>query len=156
MATKAQRVESAKFVRRYGQGGICEHCGRDLGMTYLLEIDGSEVVMGRKCAARTLGWATTRVEMAAVQAERMAELDRRRDIIRAAYPALAEAEARCNYTDPATLAREVGVEESARLHTLRSIFYTASNEDHFWDETRPNFRRWGTWQEYLASTVRVA
>lgn len=151
--TKALRNPAAQFIRRYGQKGICQHCGRDLGMLYLIAIDGDEVPMGRRCAARTLGWATTRVEMEAVRAEQMAELDRRRAIIRADYPDLAAAEQRCNFVDPAALARELGQDAAARLYTLRSILLTASTEDHFWDETRPNYGRYGTWREYLDSCI---
>lgn len=149
MTVKAERNTAARFIRRYGQKAMCDHCGRDLGMTYLLNIDGDDVVMGRRCAARTLGWATTRVEMEAIRVERMAELNRRRDIIGAAYPALADANDRCNREDFADL------DWDARnaLHVLRAVFLEASNGDHFWDETRPNYGRFGTWQEYVASHV---
>ncbi len=138
MTTKAPRITTATFVSRHGAGGICQHCGRDLGMTYLLNIDGTEVVMGRRCASRTLGWATSRVEMEAVRVERMAELRRRRALIGAAFPVLA------------TIERDVDANPADNdLYALRSLLYTASNEDAYWDETRYDYGRYGTWADYL-------
>jgi hypothetical protein len=142
----ATRNPSAKFISRHGQNGMCGHCGRDLGMTYLLSIDGEDVIMGRRCAARTLGWATTAVEMEAIRVERMTELNRRRTIIATAFPIFdgifaKHDEAMQNmHLDPSA-AQNTGI--------LVNLLCTASNEDHFWDPSRPNYGRYGTWTDYL-------
>ena len=157
MAKLAARIPGAKFLGRDIHGGICDRCTRDLaGNTYVIEVDGEQVVMGRRCAARTMGWATSRVEMEAITAERMTELNRRRAIIAVEYPALAEATERCNYVAPAALVHEVGQDRATRLYTLRSIFTTASNEDYFWDEGHRAYGRYGTWAEYIDSCTAAA
>lgn len=146
----AGKIEGARFLGRDSHGGICGRCDRDLtGGTYLIDIDGDETVMGRRCAARTMGWATSRVEMMAIQAERYAELTRRRGIIGAAYPALADATERCNSGDMGDL----DWDGSNALFAARGVYYEASNADYFWDETHPAYGQRGTWQEYVEANI---
>lgn len=62
-------TETPRFIGR-ADHGTCERCSRELTGAYILDIPGTGVVrMGRRCAARAMGWATSRVEMEAVAAE---------------------------------------------------------------------------------------
>lgn len=143
MTISAARDTNMTFVRRYGDHTACTHCGRDLGMTYLLRDDrtGREAPYGRRCTARILGWATNRVEMEAVRVERMAELDRRRALITAERPDLAAAYKLRSYHPDASVRRDA--------EDLAMLFLNASSEDVWWGGR--GWSPFSTWQEYVDS-----
>lgn len=131
-------TSSPRFVGRATGGAACVCCGRAVTFMYLIDEGNGPAPYGRRCASRTMGWATSRVEMEAVRVERMAELRRRRALIGAAFPVLA------------TIERDVDANPADNdLYALRSLLYTASNEDAYWDETRYDYGRYGTWADYL-------
>jgi len=141
-----QRIPGARFLGRNPGGGICTRRNRDLTtVTYLIDIDGAEVVMGKRCASRTMGWATTRVEMEAVSLLRVAEVGRRREVVFAAYPhlravwdqfAIDVAEYRAAGFDPSYLAAPTGY----------AAVSTASTTDWMWGDEP-------SWVEYIDSCL---
>lgn len=136
---------TAQFIGRAAQRGQCGKCGRELGTTYALVIDGAEVTYGRRCAARAMGWATTRVEMEAKRAYRIAETTRRREIVLAAFPALApvwEAHLADNADRRAAgLCPRIG--DDYRIPVIQDAYCS----DHLWSG------RGMTWQEYIESQL---
>ena len=139
-----------KFLGRYRGAAQCARCAREVTGLYVIRLDGEEVAMGRRCAARTMGWATTRVEMEAKAAEHRAETDRRRSIVATAHPGLAEEanayqtlcrETRASGSDPAYLPKPFGA----------CVFDTAVYSNDFW--RTDGAVRYGTWQEYIAVSI---
>jgi hypothetical protein len=117
-----------EFLGRAAQRGECMKCGRELGMTYALRLNGKAVTYGRRCAARAMGWATSRVEMAAIQAERADELARRRAVIAAERPDMAD----------------------VPFHLVA----TAAAQDCWWGGR--GWAAFATWQEYLDEYAPVS
>lgn len=110
--------------------GNCDHCNRELTQrvfTVAHKTTGETLDLGRRCAAKATGYAANAVERQAAIAARIAEVNRRCDIIAAAFPDLA-------------------IEAQDPHSTAYYIFYTAATEDGWWGG-RSKAR--GTWQQYL-------
>lgn len=134
-----------KFLGRSTGENTCHCCGRRVVHRYDIQdtATGDIEVYGRRCAARLMGWATTRVEMEAKIAERIAEVTRREAIVHAAYPVLAEAKQLT--TAEAAAAKANGFQFVTPRHHLASEYHvgrTAICTDWMW-------RDGGSWREYI-------
>lgn len=137
-------MTAPRFLGRARGGAGCSRCSREVRNLYRIAIDGAEVVMGRRCAARTMGWATTRVEMEAKIAERVAEVTRREAVIGAEFPRLLAAheafQAACRAH------REAGYDPNGmRQPTEAAVFQTAACTDWMWRED--------TWRDYITDCL---
>lgn len=132
--------------------GCCDHCGRSLKHLYeVVNPEGREMTVGRGCVKRITGWTLSyaQAQQALRSAARGVEMDRRRAIVSAEYPGLADANAQVQ--EACRAARAAGFDAMSgysRVPTVTrssaAVFSTATHEDHLWrgDEG---------WREYLAS-----
>lgn len=136
--------------------GSCDHCGRTLKHLYeVVNPDGKEMTVGRGCVKKLTGWTLSyaQAEQALRSALRCAEIDRRRAIVAAAYPELAEAFAALE--NAAKQMRSEGYDIQGAygrvgraVSNQAALFSQATTEDFMWREGG-----YSTWQEYLARNV---
>jgi hypothetical protein len=116
--------------------GQCDACSRELTQRVFSvahKTTGATLDLGRRCAAKATGYPTTRIEREAAVALRVAEMARRREIIAAEFPVVAEAWAARTPGEYGTKAAILGD--------------TASTEDMWWNGRQGG--AYATWQEYL-------
>lgn len=124
----------------------CSCCNRPLRYLYRLEGPAGVVVMGRRCAARAMGWPTNSVEAEAARLEWMAVRDARMAVVVAAFPDLAATAAR--EAEAAAERRAAGYAVNA-VGTATSLLSTAVVSDCWWGG--PGWAGYATWEEYLAA-----
>lgn len=136
--TASVKIE-AKAYRLTGitrTSGQCDACSRELTQRVFSvahRVTGETLDLGRRCAAKATGYPTTRVEREAAVALRVAEVARRREIIGAAFPVVAQAWAERPYGEYGSKAAILGD--------------TASTEDMWWNGRTGG--AYATWQDYL-------
>ncbi len=107
--------------------GSCDRCTRELRQrvfTVTHKTTGDILTLGRRCAAKATGWATTAVEPQARAADRIAEVNRRLAIIAVDFP----------------IYSQVTDYQRGEYHLIA----TAATEDMFWGGYRD-----GQWVDYL-------
>ena len=128
--------------------GSCEACGRELTQR-VFQVDwpdGTQELLGRRCAAKATGYAAGAVERAAAIAARLIEHDARRETIRKAFPALVAArdEAAAAYL----AARAAGINtETLPYSKAATLIGTAVAEDSWWGGR--GWTAYPSWQAYL-------
>lgn len=139
--TTTARIE-AKAYRLTGitrTSGQCDACSRELTQRVFSvahKVTGETLDLGRRCAAKATGYPTTRVEREAAVALRVAEVARRREVIAAEFPAVAQAWAERPYGEYGSQAAILGE--------------TAATEDMWWNGRGGAY---ATWQEYLTTNL---
>lgn len=126
-ATAKMQAAEYRLTGITAGSGNCDRCNRELTQRVFAvahKTTGAEMFLGRRCAAKATGYATTAVEREAARVVRIAEVNRRLAIIAVDYPTYSAV------TDY----------QRGEYHVIA----TAATEDMFWGG-----RRDGEWRDYL-------
>ena len=132
--------------------GACECCARRITQRVfevVHPVHGS-AFLGRRCAAKATGYTVNMVErMAAVEA-RVAEVARRREVIRAEFPDMVAVHDA--FLDEARAARTAGRNpDTLPQPTAFRMVQTVATEDGWWGDR--NRTAYPTWQAYVAANA---
>lgn len=135
--------------------GACDHCGRALTHLYrVVNPDGEHLTVGRNCVKVLTGWTLSATQAARMlaSAERVAEVDRRRIIVAAAYPEHAASYAAL--ADACAAAKAAGYDMTSGYaqvtpETARkaALFSEATVTDCWWGGR--GWSPFASWAEYL-------
>jgi hypothetical protein len=138
--------------------GQCDCCSRRITQR-VFEVSHPTLgvaALGRRCAAKATGYPATAIERELARIARMAELDRRRDIVATEFPELAAAYEACAaaYRQAVADGRNP---EAARALTWSSeveIFQTAYQVDCWWGGR--GWAAYDTYGEYITECLTRA
>src|SRR5574343_454171 len=137
-----------KFIGRANGETGCACCGRTVRYMYLIDEGHGPAPFGRRCASRVMGWATSRVEMPAKQADRVAEFCRRESVISTEHPALGLAYAA--FQSECRALRAAGYDPNGvRQSREAAIFQSAAITDWMWQDDQ-------AWRRYVAEEVAAS